>query len=86
MAVAELGTSSSHALDSCRIYNYYVGVGNASACSESPAAWPSGTNDNGNVAGYYYHDSVNSGLSHSALYGYDGVNRLTSAVATGNST
>jgi RHS repeat-associated protein len=86
MAVAEIGTSGTHAADSCRVYNYYVGATNASACSESPSGWPTGTNDNGNVAGYFYSDTMNSGLSHSAIYGYDAVNRLTSAAATGNYT
>jgi RHS repeat-associated protein len=45
-----------------------------------------GTNNNGNVAGMYYSDSANSGLSHTASYNYDGVNRLSGAAATGNST
>ena len=85
MAVAELGNSTTHAADSCRVYSYYVGA-NASACSELPSNWPTGTNNNGNVAGMYYSDSANSGLSHTASYNYDGVNRLTSAAATGNST
>ncbi len=86
MAVAELGTASNHAQFNCWVYNYYVGVQNASACSESPANWPSGTNDNGNAAGYYYLDNVYSGLSHSASYSYDSLNRLTLGQATGNST
>ena len=81
-AVAELGTSSSHALDSCREYSYYVGVG-ASGCSETPSNWPTGTNNSGNVAGYFYQDSMNA-LGHTATYTYDGVNRLHTAVATGN--
>jgi RHS repeat-associated protein len=36
--------------------------------------------------GYWYQDSVNSSFSHTATYTYDGVNRLTNAVATGSST
>jgi RHS repeat-associated protein len=36
--------------------------------------------------GYWYQDSVNSSFSHKGTYSYDGVNRLSSAVATGNST
>jgi hypothetical protein len=32
--------------DSCRVYNFYVGVANTSACSESPSAWPQGSNYN----------------------------------------
>ncbi len=72
--------------DSCRVYNYYVGVNNASACSETPSNWPSGSNNNGNAAGYYYLDNANSGLSHAATYHYDHVNRLSTAAATGNSS
>jgi RHS repeat-associated protein len=83
MAVVELGTSATHAADSCRVYNYYVGKNNVSACSETPSNWPTGTNNNGNVAGYFYQDSMNA-LGHTATYTYDGVNRLKTAVATGN--
>jgi RHS repeat-associated protein len=36
--------------------------------------------------GYWYLDNTNSSLSHTATYSYDGVNRLSTAVATGNST
>ena len=68
------------------MYNYYVGVTNASACSETPSNWPQGSNNDGDVAGYYYNDNVNSLLSHAAKYTYDSVNRLTNAVATGNWT
>jgi RHS repeat-associated protein len=82
MAVAELGTSSSHAADSCRVYSYYVGA-LPSTCSESSSAWPTGSNNNGNVAGYYYTDDVNT-LSHTASYTYDGANRLGSAAGTGS--
>jgi RHS repeat-associated protein len=84
MAVAELGTATTHSADSCRVYNYYVGVANASACSESPSNWPQGSNNNGDLGGYYYHDNVNSGLDHAATYGYDGVDRLHTAAATGS--
>ena len=38
------------------------------------------------MAGYYYVDNVNPGLSHSATYYYDAVNRLYNAVAIGNVT
>ena len=86
VGVGEIGTSANHSADSCRVYNYYVGVNNASACSETPSNWPSGTNNNGNAAGYYYLDNANSGLGHAATYHYDHVNRLTTAAATGNST
>ena len=81
-AVIELGTSATHAADSCRVYNYYANAANASACSET--TWPTGSNNNGDVAGYYYVDNINSGLDHAAIYTYDGVNRLASAVATGS--
>ena len=36
--------------------------------------------------GYWYQDSVNTSYSHTAAYSYDDVNRLSTAVATGNST
>jgi len=85
-AVIELGTSTSHAANSCRVYNYYVGVANASACSESLSAWPTGNNNDRDVAGYYYVDNISTGLNHSAVYTYDAVNRLSRAGATGNST
>jgi RHS repeat-associated protein len=67
-----------------------VGAQNVSACSSSAAESalnrPTGTN-NGNVAGYYYVDRMNgSALYHTASYTYDGVNRLTNAVASGNAT
>ncbi len=51
--------------------------------SDAPAQAASG--NNGNVAGSWYQDNVNPSFSHTEAYGYDGVNRLTSAVATGNS-
>jgi hypothetical protein len=38
------------------------------------------------VDGFWYQDDLNTSFSHTASYGYDGVNRLSSAVATGNST
>jgi hypothetical protein len=41
-AVAELGTSTTHSADSCRVFNYYPGVANAGACLESPSNWPQG--------------------------------------------
>ena len=80
-AVIELGTSGGNAAaDYCLVYNYYGG-------SPTSCALPSaGTTNNGNVMGYWYQDSVNSSFSHTATYGPDGVNRLSTATATGNST
>ncbi len=68
------------------MYNYYAGAQNVSPCSssaaESPSNWPTGANNNGNVAGYYYVDPMNgSALYHTASYTYDGVNRLWTATA-----
>jgi RHS repeat-associated protein len=84
MAVAELGNNGTHAADYCREYSYYVGSV-PSACSEQSSNWPTGSNNNGNVGGYYHLDNANNGaLSHTATYQYDSVNRLSSAVATGN--
>jgi RHS repeat-associated protein len=80
MVMAELGNTSSATAISCRVYNFYAGTSNPSSC-----AMPSqSTTDNGNVAGYYYTDSANSGLAHTASYTYDGANRLASAAATGS--
>ena len=45
-----------------------------------------GTGNNGSVMGYYYQDTTNPSLGHTATYGFDALNRLTSAVATGSST
>jgi RHS repeat-associated protein len=81
MVMAELGNATSGATAiSCRVYNYYAGTSNPSSC-----AMPSqSSNNNGNVAGYYYTDNVNA-LSHTATYQYtDGLNRLTGASATGS--
>ena len=48
---------------------------------------PQGTSgNNGDVIGYTYSDAINPTLSHSALYVYDSLNRLTCAQATGSST
>ena len=79
-AVIELGQSSNHSQYNCRVYDYYAGVQNASRCSESSSNWPTGTNDNGNVAGYHYFG--NSSLVHCPVYTYDAVNRLTNATVT----
>jgi RHS repeat-associated protein len=76
------GSSGNPSAYSCLVYNYYSDVSNPASC-----ATPSqGTRNNGNVMGYLYQDSVNSSFSHTASYTYDGVNRLSTAAATGNST
>jgi RHS repeat-associated protein len=78
----ELGTTSNATADHCLVYNYYSDEGNPTSC-----ATPSqGSKNNGNVMGYLYQDSVNSSYSHTASFTYDGVNRLSTAAATGNST
>ncbi|MGD0220659.1 MAG: RHS repeat-associated core domain-containing protein [Acidimicrobiales bacterium] len=72
-AVIELGTTTQ---DYCLVYNY-------SGSSPTSCQLPSqGTTNNGNVVGYWYQDNVNPSFSHTASYTYDGVNRLTHAVAT----
>jgi YD repeat-containing protein len=87
MAMAELGTASSPAATSCRVYNYCLPSLSGGKPNPTSCAMPAqGTDNNGNVAGMYYSDSANSGLSHTASYNYDAVNRLISAAATGNST
>ena len=80
----QLGTSSNTSADYCLVYNYYAGVSNPASCVSNPTQ--SSTGNNGNVAGFWYQDNVNTTYNHIAAYGYDHVNRLTSAVATGNST
>ncbi len=77
---AELGTAGTHSADSCRVYNYYAGANNASTCSES--TWPQGSNNDGDVAGYYYTDpGWTNDLCHSAAYVYGAINRLETATA-----
>jgi RHS repeat-associated protein len=79
-ALIELGTTSNPTADDCLVYNYY-------GSSPTSCALPSpGTSNNGNVMGYYDQDSATPSLSHTATYTYDGVNRLATAVATGNAT
>ncbi len=80
----ELGDTSNHTADFCLVYNYYYSaVGTPTSCSMPSQAT---SDDDGDVNGYYYKDNVNSSLSHSTLYTYDPLNRLSTAVATGNST
>jgi len=66
------------------VYSYYGGTGNPTSCTSKPTQGTTG--NNGNVGGYFYQDSVNSSLGHTAAFTYDTLNRLTSDVATGNST
>lgn len=73
----QLGTSSSNAANYCLVYNYYTSVANPGSCG-IPSQ---GTGNNGNVVGYLYQDNVNAGLSHTASYTYDTVNRLATASA-----
>ncbi|MGD0221785.1 MAG: hypothetical protein ABSF71_05575 [Terriglobia bacterium] len=67
------------------MYNYYQGVANPTTCTNSPTQATTG--NNGNVVGMYDLDGPNnSTMTHTEAYNYDKVNRLTSAVATGNAT
>ncbi|MGH9396345.1 MAG: RHS repeat domain-containing protein, partial [Terriglobia bacterium] len=66
----------------CLVYNDYASLGNATSC----AAPAQGTGDNGSVMGIFDQDNVNGSLSHTETYGYDVLNRLSTAVATGSST
>ena len=84
----ELGTTSNA---SCRITAWctitFRSAGRPLRAVPARAPVPtSGTANNGNVMGYWYQDSANSSLCHTATYGYPGVNRLGTAAATGNST
>jgi RHS repeat-associated protein len=67
----------------CWAYNYYkdVPMSNLTSCTSPP---PQGTQNNGNVTGYFYQDDpyVQPTFNHTAAYTYDGVNRLATAVAT----
>jgi len=59
----------------CLVYNYYADESNPTSCT----APTQGKQNNGNVMGYWYQDTVQSAFSHAASYGYDGVNRLNAA-------
>ncbi|MGD0225881.1 MAG: hypothetical protein ABSF71_26410, partial [Terriglobia bacterium] len=81
----QLGTSASPSADYCLVYNYYQGVANPTTCTSTPTTATAG--NNGNVAGIYDLDGPNNSLmTHTEAYSYDKVNRLTSAIATGNAT
>ncbi len=79
----QLGTSGNPGAYYTLGYNYSLPGGS------TPPGCPvsaSGSGNNGDVIGYTFTDAVNSTMSHSALYVYDGVNRLACAQASGNST
>ena len=82
----ELGTSANNSADYCLLYNYYTSWTAPTSCPSPGAVPTSGAGNNGNVMGYWYQDRVSTSLSHTATYTFDGVNRLETAVATGNST
>ena len=64
------------------VYNYFTGSWTLpTSCPATNATAPTGTTDNGSVNGYWYNDGSRPGSSHTVTYGYDGVNRLSSAVA-----
>ncbi len=77
------GNSGNLSALACLVYNYYAGVSNPSSCAVPAQAT---TGNNGNVMGYDHLDNYWTSVSHTAAYTYDGVNRLTVAQATGNST
>ena len=79
----QVGTFANTSANYCLVYNYYKSMSNPTACTTDPT---SGTGNNGNVWGMWYQDNANSSYSYSAAFGYDSVNRLSSAIATGNST
>ena len=72
--------------DSCWVYNYYVGTDAPNPTSCVVPTLPTLRNNNGNVMGYYYQDTVNTSLGHTVSNTYDYLNRLTGAAATGSST
>jgi RHS repeat-associated protein len=75
----QVGSSSTPAADSCTVHNYYQGAANPASCA-IPS--PSGSGNNGNLAGHYYQDGVNASFGHTAAFTYDHLNRLTASVAT----
>jgi RHS repeat-associated protein len=78
----EVGTAASGNnayADYCLVYNYFSSWTPPSSCPAPSSVPTSGSGNNGNVMGYWYQDSVQSGFSHTASYGYDGVNRLNAA-------
>ena len=77
----EVGTTANASADYCLVYNYFSSWTPPSSCPATNASPPTGTSDNGNKMGYWYQDNSLPGSSHTATYGYDGVNRLSSAVA-----
>ena len=83
----QLGTAASgqSAQYNCKVHDYYQSSGNASACTFPYPSSPPASGDNRNLWGYWYSNS-NTTFDHAATFGYDSVNRLTSAAATGNST
>ena len=79
----QLGNTSNPAANYTLSYNYYLPGG------PTPPGCPlqaQGSGDNGNVIGYTYTDASNPSFSHTAVYIYDGLNRLACAQATGSST
>jgi RHS repeat-associated protein len=83
----QLGTSGNTSADYCLVYNYFSSWTPPSSCPSPSAVPTSGSANNGSVMGYWYQDNVNpSSFTHTAAYTYDGVSRLATAVATGNST
>ena len=78
--VIESGTTQAGATHyGCLVYNYYQDKGNPTSC-QAPVQ---GSQNNGNVMGYYYQDSTGYALGHTASFTYDCVNRLTNAQASG---
>ena len=76
----QLGEPSSPAANSCQVYNYYSSLGNVTSCT-LPGQ---GTGNNGTTMGYFYQDTTNPTLTHSATYQYDTLNRLATASASGS--
>ena len=74
-AVIELGTPGNNAATFCFVYDYY-GAGPTGCSLPSP-----GTNNNGNVMGYWYNDNFDSNFPNKESYTYDSLNRLATATA-----
>ncbi|MGH9450012.1 MAG: hypothetical protein ACRD11_05655 [Terriglobia bacterium] len=69
--MVELGNTSNPSADYCLLYNAYANVVNPT----SLAVPSQGAGDDGNVMAVFNQDNVNPGMSHTAAYQYDSLNR-----------
>ena len=82
----ELGSSTNSYANYCLVYNYFSSWTPPTSCPSPTGVPKSGLANNGNAMGYWFQDTTTTSDSHTATYAYDTLNRLTTSVATGNST